>query len=89
MYGQPNSQRRQIQLQSGAVIVFPIPALCRHLTLRSTPSGERCPSFSTASALSAEAGGGVRLMQTTVLMTPAEALESMKMAQSDKYLAPG
>jgi uncharacterized protein with GYD domain len=41
-----------------------------------------------AAALSVEASGAVRQMQTTVLITVAEAMEAMKIAQSDKYRPP-
>jgi uncharacterized protein with GYD domain len=41
-----------------------------------------------AAALSVEASGAVRQIQTTVLITVAEAMEAMKLAQSDKYTPP-
>lgn len=41
-----------------------------------------------ALSLSADAGGAVRKMHTTPLLTPAEALEAMKRAKSDEYAPP-
>lgn len=41
-----------------------------------------------ALSLSAEAGGGVRMVHTTVLLSTAEAVEAMKKAQTDKYVPP-
>jgi len=41
-----------------------------------------------AVALSVEASGAVRQIQTTVLISVAEAMEAMKLAQSDKYTPP-
>ena len=41
-----------------------------------------------ALSLSAEAGGGTRRVHTTVLMTTDEAMEAMKLAQTDKYTPP-
>ncbi|MBI1181146.1 MAG: GYD domain-containing protein [Alphaproteobacteria bacterium] len=41
-----------------------------------------------AISLSADAAGGVRRMRTTVLMTPAEAIEAMQRAKTDQYAPP-
>lgn len=41
-----------------------------------------------AAALSVEGSGAVRQIHTTVLMTVSEAMDAMKLAQSDKYAPP-
>jgi len=41
-----------------------------------------------ALSLSAEAGGAARMVETTVLLTVAEAMEAMQTAQTDKYKPP-
>ncbi len=41
-----------------------------------------------ALSLSAEAGGAARMVETTVLLTVAEAMEAMTVAQTDKYKPP-
>jgi len=41
-----------------------------------------------ALSLSAEASGALRMIHTTVLLTVDEAIEAMKLAQTDKYTPP-
>jgi uncharacterized protein with GYD domain len=41
-----------------------------------------------ALSLSIEAGGAARMVHTTALLTTAEGMEAMKIAQSDKYKPP-
>ena len=41
-----------------------------------------------ALSLSAEAGGAARMVETTILMTTADAVAAMKLAQTDKYTPP-
>ncbi|MEO8667848.1 MAG: GYD domain-containing protein [Bauldia sp.] len=41
-----------------------------------------------ALSISSEAGGGIRMVHTTVLISVADAMEAMKMAQTDKYKPP-
>jgi uncharacterized protein with GYD domain len=48
------------------------------------PDNKAAAAFS----LSAEAGGGMRMVETTVLLTVDEAMGAMKVAGGDKYTPP-
>ena len=54
------------------------------ITIVELPNNEAA----AAVALSVEASGAVRQIQTTVLITVPEAMDAMKLAQSDKYTPP-
>jgi uncharacterized protein with GYD domain len=54
------------------------------LTIAELPDNKAAAALS----LSAEAGGAVRMVRTTVLLTVDETMAAMKMAQTDKYKPP-